>query len=389
MVSLGIDFGTSTTVAAIYRDGKTELVKNPDGEEVTPSCIAFLPSGALSVGRAARARCTIDPANSLYSIKRILGRKWSSSEVTRYAKDYPFTLEPGPDNVPLFVTRAGKLTAMEATGLMLAQLREWPTLKSENIQDVTLTVPVSFQKEQRAALIAAAARAGFEHVELIEEARAAALAYLSGESSDQQVVVYDLGGGTFDLTVMRWAGADYQVLGVGGDSYADYTVLAVGAESYLGGDDIDLRCAKWVAEEILKSYRWDVRTNSASFQKLVSICEGAKISLSTADKEILNLSTIDEVLRDGTCALSRKKLEEVSMELIQRTFVICDHTLKSAGISTRAVDAVVLSGGCTYMPIISRSVESYFSRQPNGHLASDKVVAIGAALHAGRRSDAA
>jgi len=388
MVALGIDFGTSTTVAAIYRDGKTEFVKNLDGEEITPSFVAFLPSRAVSVGRVAQARRIIDPPNSLYSVKRILGRKWSSSEVTRYAKQYPFTLECGPDNLPQFVTRAGKLTAIEATAYILAQLRESPTLKSESIQNVTMTVPVSFQKEQRAALTAAATRAGFEYVELIEEPRAAALAYLNGDSGDQRVVIYDLGGGTFDLTVIRWAGADYQMLGVGGDTYADYSVLGVGADSYLGGDDIDLRCAQWVAEEILKSNRWDVRTNSASFQKLLFMCESAKILLSTADSQILNLSPIDEVLRDKTSALSRKKLEEISMQLIQRTFMICDDTLKSAGINTKSVDAVVLSGGCTYMPIIRRGVESYFSQQPKGHLASDKIVALGAALHAGRRSDA-
>lgn len=367
---LGIDFGTSTTIAALYANGKASIVKTSVGDEITPSFVAFMPDGKVQVGRNARGRRLIDSANTLFSVKRILGRNASSSEMRAFQKQYPFAMETGNDNIPRFVTRAGKLTAIEVTSYLLAHLREAPSLAGHMFPQITMTVPVSFKREQRTALTTAAMHAGFRGVELVEEPCAAALACLRGDPREQLVAVYDLGGGTFDVTIVQ-------------SSTAGMKVLATGGDSYLGGDDITARCANWVVEQVLKEYRWNIRSSEVSYQKLLFMCDNVKMSLSFSDQQEINLTGIDEVLKDKTVILRRDHLEKISMDLIQRTFLICDETLRNAGVSANRVNAVVLSGGCCYMPFVRSSIKSYFGQEPKMQLPPDKVVALGAALNAG------
>lgn len=383
MVALGIDFGTSTTVAAVYFDGTAKVVKCTAGQTVIPSCVAFLPNGEITVGMHAKTRRVIDPANALYSVKRILGLPWHQSEVKEFRAQYPFELEKGADDIPVFVTRAGKITPIEATTHLLRMVHDAPAL-AEGVGDVTLTVPATFSDAQRSALSQSASQAGFASIKIIDEPSAAVLAHLAGDDTDQVVVVYDLGGGTFDITVMRWSGAGSQVLGVGGDSYADYEILGTGGDSYLGGDDIDLYCARWARQQVLERYRWDVGSSATSFQKLLFSCETAKQLLSIKPSQLIDLTSIDEVLRDKTLEITREDIQRLCAGLVQRSFIICDETMAKAGLSPRDIDSVILAGGGCHMPMIKQGVQRYFGQPPLTIKDPDCAVAIGAALHAGR-----
>ena len=373
MSALGIDFGTSTTIMAVYQDRRMSIIKAPSNDEVTPSYVAFMPDNKKVFGRAARSRRLIDPDNTLFSFKRILGKSWVSSEVRAFGKQYPFFLEKGDDNLPRFVTRAGKLGAGEVTTLLLSYLHQSTDLAVKDMLRVTMTVPTAFRSEQRQALIAAGMHAGFRNVDVIEEPCAAAAASLRGDPRDQVIVVYDLGGGTFDVTVVQQTASQVKVLATGGDSY-------------LGGDDITARCANWVAEQVLEQFHWNIRSSDTSYQKLVFTCDNIKHYLSFSDQHEINLTGIDEILKEKSIFLTREHVERISMDLVQRTFLICDETLRKAGILASRVDAVVLSGGCCYMPLIRNSVKNYFGQEPKMQLPPDKVVALGAALHAGEQT---
>ncbi|HET6343440.1 MAG TPA: Hsp70 family protein [Myxococcota bacterium] len=370
---MGIDFGTSTTIAAVYADKKAAIIRSKTGEEIMPSYVAFTPDGKMQVGRSAQGRRVIDPTNTLFSFKRILGRNTSSPEVRAFSKQYPFTLEGAKDEAPRFVTRAGKLSAQEVCSYLLAQLHEAPAVTGQDIGRVCMTVPVSFRKEQRTAAISAAIGAGFRRVDVLEEPCAAALACMREDPREQTVMVYDLGGGTFDATVLLWTGTRFKVLGLGGDSY-------------LGGDDITARCATWVADEVLKRFNWNIRTSETSWQRLLMTCDQVKVLLSVSQSQEISLAGVDEVLKDKSITLTREQMEKMCMDLVQRTFLICDETLRSASTNARKIQSVVLSGGCCHMPFIREAVKAYFGQTPRMQLPPDKVVALGAAIHAGEQS---
>ncbi len=372
MLGLGIDFGTSTTLCALGRTGrKPELAKSQDGDEVIPSVVAFTPQ-SVQAGKGARARRLIDPPNAIYSMKRILGKRWDAAETNKFREQYPFQLEQGSDGLPRFVTRAGKLSPVEVTGYLFAHLREFPALQGQRFERVAITVPAKAGREQREATTAAAARAGFSEVDLVEEPRAAALAYGTSLSSPETVAVYDLGGGTFDVAVLRFSGKDYEVLGMGGDAY-------------LGGDDIDQRLAAWVSGQILERFRWDVRTSVKSQQMLLFVCEQAKVRLSIADETTIALSPVDQVLADKTITVRRADLDQLYMDLLQRTFVICDRVLADARLRAKEVGRVVMAGGSSYMPRVREGVAAYFGKPPLTDLPPDRIVAMGAAVHATSR----
>lgn len=373
MLNLGIDFGTSTTVAAACDDAGVEVVRNAAGQEITASYVALMPDASVTFGRAARARRVIDARNTLFAFKRILGRPWGSPEVRNFGEQYPFELECGSNNTPRFVTRAGKLTPVDVTGSLLTYLRESPMLMNQALGNVAMTVPVSFRPEQRSALMTAGLTAGFKDIKLLEEPCAAALACLPNNSAEQLVVVYDLGGGTFDVTIFKWSPKGYEVLAVGGDSF-------------LGGDDITNSCAKWLSAQVLERFHWNIRSSENSYQRLVLLCEAAKIALSFATAQEFDLAYVDEVLKGKTLTITREHLESISLALVQRSFVICDEVLRSAGIAPNQANAVVLAGGGCYMPFVRSSVQLYFDQMAKVDLAPDRVVAAGAALYAAGRS---
>ena len=368
MTTLGIDFGTSTTVSTICRDGTYyEVVTDRDGEEAVPSVVAFTPNGKTAIGRPARARRLIDAANSISSVKRILGKSWTSADVRDYQRNYPYEVERDPAGNVQFITRAGRFSAVEIVSLILSYVRIAPAIESSSWERVCLTVPTTFGREQRQALQEAAEKAAFAVTTLVEEPFAAALPYLHEQKDESVVAVYDFGGGTFDCSVLKIKDGKYEIIASGGDSY-------------LGGDDIDLECANFVADEILEQFRWDVRSDANSFQTLRFVCEQAKINLSRVDRTLINLTPVDEVLRGKSIALERPKLEQLSMNLIQRTFMVCDDVFVRAGITAQSVDKVILAGGGSLIPVVQAGVQAYFGKTPTASLPPDRIVSMGAAL---------
>jgi len=370
MPALGIDFGTSTSVVAVCHVGRdVEAIPNADGDEVIPSVVAFTPAGKVVVGKTARSRRLIDPPNAIYSVKRILGRGWHAQELRRFKEQYPFELEEGRDGVPHFVTRLGKLTAVEVVSYIMAHLREYPGVGRKEFENTVISVPASATPEQRKATLEAAERAGYFSATAIAEPHAAALPYMGDGPPNQTVAVYDLGGGTFDVAILFWNGHELKTVASGGDPY-------------LGGDDIDQRCTGRVADRILEQFRWDVRTNTKRLQTLNLLCEQAKIRLSVAEETAIGLGSVDEVLAGKMMTLTRAEVEELCADLLQRTFVLCDRVLSNSGIKARDVDVVVVAGGGAYMPAVRSGVEAYFGQKPRADLHPDRVVALGAALHA-------
>ncbi|MEE8410704.1 MAG: Hsp70 family protein [Myxococcota bacterium] len=367
MSPIGIDFGTTTTAVARREGMQVELLADSDGTDVFPSVIAYTPSGRVEIGKSARARRLIDPTNTLYSVKRIIGRSWLSAEVKEYRKEYPFELERGEAGLPVFVTRAGKFTAAQATTDLLKQLDETVDPGFSGDDQVSISVPSAFKPDQRAAVVEAAEAAGVNSVRLVDEPHAAALPYIDTLGFGKTIAVYDLGGGTFDLAVLK--------LGIDG-----FEVLAAGGDPYLGGDDIDLRCAHWAAERILETHRWDVRSSRRSFQSLLFACERAKIRLSDVDETLIPLGQVDQVLDRKDLRLERRQLESLLMDLVQRTFVVCDDVMSRSGVQARGIDAVILAGGGTFIPAVRKGVESYFGVEALDAVPPDRVVAIGAAL---------
>ena len=370
MKRLGIDFGTRTTVAALADASGVDVVRHADATEVLPSAVWLSPAGKVEVGEAAMRRRLMDPQNALFAVKRILGRPWHSREVLQFRNQYGFTLETGADDRPRFVTRVGSLKPGDIVQHLFAAVRTASGLPP-GTPGVTVTIPVAAREDQREATRAAAAAAGLPDVVLLEEPCAAAFLYLHDRPTPQTTVVYDLGGGTFDLAVLRWEGDKFTVLGTGGDTY-------------LGGDDITYRLANWAADEVLEQFRWDVRSNTSAFQELVDACESAKIALSDREQVDIPLDGVDPNLARRKITVARGRVESLCSDLVRRTFVLCDQVLASAGVAARAVDAVILVGGGTYMPVIRQGVKSYFGKAPRNDVLPDRAVAMGAALYATR-----
>jgi molecular chaperone DnaK len=369
MRTIGIDLGTSNTVAAI--EGTTvQHVSGMDHSPILPSVIAFPPSGAVLAGYTAKRRRAIDPKNTIYSAKRVIGQRWLSYAATQFRKQYPFDLVEAPDGRCAFKTRAGEFTPIDIAAKLIEKLfAAKPTLR--NGLHATVTVPAAFDPQARTATRQAVLQAGIEHVDVIEEPVATAMAYVTARNERlRYAVVYDFGGGTFDLALIDCSAQPARVLRHAG-------------EQYLGGDDIDLTLAEWAAGEVLQRHNWDLREDPEAIERLVVQCERAKIRMGSAEEANVDLSQVDPAgpLAGSSLTLSRAKLAELAQPLVSRTFVLCDQVLREAGLRADQVDAVYLAGGTTLMPLVRESVAAYFGSLPRCDFDPLEVVAIGASLH--------
>ncbi|OGQ79091.1 MAG: hypothetical protein A2289_02985 [Deltaproteobacteria bacterium RIFOXYA12_FULL_58_15] len=367
MSSLGIDFGTCTSVFAYAEPMRLQVLQDDEGEDIIPSVVAFTPHGKTQIGKSARGRMLIDPANTLHSVKRILGKSWPSPDVAAFRRQYPFELERDKDGYPRFVTRAGKLTAVQVSEFFLAHARAFSSITSKAIGQIVIAIPESADARQRDATLSAATQAGFLDAEVISEPAAATLAYLWQESASRMLLVYDFGGGTFDAAVVRWDKGCPRIQSTAGDSY-------------LGGDDLDHKLTDWACSEILSQFRWDVTTNTKSRQVLRFICEQAKVRLSITDETSINLSPVDEVLRDKTLSIKRELLNELVKPLIDRTLAICDNATNLVGVLPKDLDGILMVGGMTFLPIVRHRVREHFGSQLLTTLPANRVVAMGAAV---------
>jgi len=368
MRRLGIDLGTTNTVACVE---DRVLAVGDDGGTVVPSVVAFLPNGTVSVGRGARRRRAIDGSNTIFSSKRIIGCRFHERQTQDFLERYPFDVVDRGDDRPVFRTRQGEKTPEAIAAHLLGHISgRLHSLASE--LEVVITVPTGFGVERRAATIEAARLAGLVDPYLVDEAQAAACAYQDDPDVSGTVAVYDLGGGTFDVSILDCSGSPMEV-------------LSQASEPFLGGDDIDRAIADWVAGEVLKEHNWDLKNYGEVELRLLAECERAKIRLASSQETHVDLSQIDPECpaAGGGLTLRRHVLDDLCLDLVRRSFGSCDDALRDADIRAADLRAVVLAGGTTHLPVVQRAVESYFGRTGLIQFEPMEVVAIGAAA-AGR-----
>ena len=373
-LAVGIDLGTTNSVVGVVKNGIVATVPDPAGKRLIPSVVSFHPSGTTLVGTPAVGRRLNDAANTIYSVKRLIGRPWDSPQVQQARGTLPFELRQGPGEATMVAARGEVYSLPEISAFVLRQARAIAEAAlGEPVERAVITVPANFNDLQRAATKTAGRLAGIEVLRILNEPTAAALAYGASGKQAERIAVYDLGGGTFDVTILDLAGNVFEVLATAGDTA-------------LGGDDIDLLLADRMAEELLTKHRFDARAQPAVFTRLRLLAERMKQELST--REDYTLAVDDLVPGDrGTTVtwrfrMTRPELEWASLALVERSFAVCQKAIEASGGSVGDLHRVILVGGATRMPMVARKVEQFFGKAPVVRINPDEVVALGAAIQA-------
>ncbi|MBW2386909.1 MAG: Hsp70 family protein [Deltaproteobacteria bacterium] len=365
MSVLGIDLGTTNTVAAIK--GQPLSISAEDGRETLPSVVSFVPSGSVQVGLPAKRRRGIDPSNTIHSSKRIMGRRWSDATFQEFKERNAFNLvELEGDNVA-FSTRAGVFTPSDIASIILAVTVEQTKDAPMGFDRITITVPAAFTSAQERETLAAAKGAGLEDFKLISEPMATAYAYGNVCNPVSRAGVYDLGGGTFEFSIVEWTRGVPEL-------------IACESDLLLGGDDVDQCLAQQVVEQVLAEYNWDLRNYSEVYARLVAECERAKIRLCFFEETTVDLHTVDPELPSGAheFVLQTDVLDQIGEDLVRRSFATCDRALGMAGVRPADVDAIFLAGGSTHLKKVQSGVKAYFGQPGRFELEPTTVVAIGA-----------
>ncbi|HEX7780401.1 MAG TPA: molecular chaperone DnaK, partial [Vicinamibacterales bacterium] len=369
---IGIDLGTTNSVVAVMEGGEPAVILNQEGSRLTPSVVAFTKDGEILVGQIAKRQATTNSENTVFSIKRFMGRRYD--EVTEEIKKVPYKVVRASNGDVRIDIRGKQYSPPEISAVILRKLREAAdAYLGEKVTKAVITVPAYFNDSQRQATKDAGQIAGLDVLRIINEPTAAALAYGLDKKSDEQTAVYDLGGGTFDISILEIGQGVFEVKATNGDTH-------------LGGDDFDQRITDWIAEEFKKERSIDLRKDRMALQRLREAAEKAKIELSSTVQTEINLPFITA---DATgpkhlvMTLSRAKLEALVADLIDRTTAPCQQALKDAGMTASDVDEVVLVGGQTRMPKVQETVTKQFGREPHKGVNPDEVVAVGAAIQGG------
>ena len=379
MKILGIDLGTTNSCMAVVEGGQPKVIENAEGARTTPSVIAMSKTNERLVGQLAKRQAAVNPENTLFSVKRLIGRRWEDAEVQRDRTLLPYKMTQKGDAVR--VVMAGKeYSPEEISAMVLQKLKADAEARlGEKITDAVITVPAYFDDSQRQATKVAGEIAGLNVRRIINEPTAAALAYGFDRKKDEKIVVYDLGGGTFDVSVLEVA---YDAT----TSQNTVEVKATNGDTHLGGDDFDQIIIKWAIDEFRKQEGLDLSKDPIALQRIKDAAEKAKIELSTAMDTELNQPFI---ANDSTGAkhlmikLTRAKLEELVGDLVEKTLEPCRKALADAKMTTTDINEVILVGGMTRMPLVLQVVEKFFGKKPNISVNPDEVVAIGAAVQAG------
>jgi molecular chaperone DnaK len=371
---VGIDLGTTNTVVAVVRGGKALVLADENGARLLPSVVSFHPNGEVLVGQKARERRLVDARNTIYSIKRLIGRSWSSDEVGRARQRFPFELREGPTHGPLVVARNETYTLPEISAFVLRRAKAIAEKAlGEPVERAVVTVPASFNDLQRASTKVAAREAGLEVLRILNEPTAAALAYGFGKSGSERIAVYDFGGGTFDLTLLDLSGNVFEVIATAGDSF-------------LGGDDVDQAIADRIAQTLVQTTRFDPRGDVQIMERLRAGAESIKISLSSQQDISVEFKEVGYGAGgkpiDMKFTMTRTELEQLATPLVDRTFNVCTEALQLARLKNDAFDNIILVGGSTRIPLARRKVEMFFGKKPLDRVNPDEVVAIGAAIQA-------
>ncbi len=377
---LGIDLGTTNSAMSIIEGGKPVILENKEGARTTPSIIAVAKSGERLVGLLAKRQAVINPDNTLFSIKRLIGRRFSDAEIQSDIKTLPYKINQAGEGVKIKLGDK-EYSPQEISAMILQKLKADAEEKlGEKIEEAVITVPAYFDDAQRQATKDAGEIAGLKVRRIINEPTAAAFAYGFDKNKDQKIVVYDLGGGTFDVSVLD-IGYDAET------KQSTVEVKSTNGDTHLGGDDFDQKIIHFIIDEFKKDQGIDLANDKTALQRLKESAEKAKIELSTSMETEINqpfITTDATGPKHLVMKMTRAKLEELVGELVDKTMIPCQKALDDAGLKKEDINEVVLVGGMTRMPYVQKKVEEFFGKKPNITVNPDEVVAMGAAIQAGQ-----
>jgi molecular chaperone DnaK len=371
---IGIDLGTTNSCMSVMQGGSPTVIPNKEGSRLTPSVVALDDDGELLVGDPAKNQAITNPENTIYSVKRLIGRRWGDPEVKRDKDFLPFDMKKGKKGGVKIQFGDDWLTPQEISAKVLQKLKsDAEDYLGEKVKEAVITVPAYFDDSQRQATKDAGKIAGFEVKRIINEPTAAALAYDMDKKKDEKIAVFDLGGGTFDISILEIGDGVFEVLSTNGDTH-------------LGGDNFDQALIDHLAKEFEDKEGVDLRKDRSALQRLKEAAEKAKIELSSSEKTTINLPfiTADE---DGAKHLNREitrsEYEKLVVDLVEKTVEPCEKALKDADLKKSEVDEVLMVGGMTRMPLIQKKAKEIFQKEPNKTVNPDEVVSVGAAIQAG------
>lgn len=372
--TIGIDLGTTNCCVSVLEGGAVQIVPNKEGGRTTPSVVGFTDKGERLVGQIAKRQAVTNAANTVFAVKRLIGRKFNSQEVARMRETSPFEIVDSANGDARVRVQGRSYSPPELSGIVLQRLKAAAEdFLGEAVTDAIVTVPAYFDDTQRQATKDAGKIAGLRVERIINEPTAAALAYGLGKSDVERIAVYDLGGGTFDISILEMNDGVFEVLSTSGNTF-------------LGGEDFDERIMHWMAEQFLADTGIDLRQDRLALQRLKEVAERAKCELSSAASTNINLPFI---AADSTGpkhfnkSLSRTLFEDLVRDLVEQTIEPCQTALKDARLQPTDIDKVILVGGQTRSPIVERNVEKIFGRKPSAEINPDEVVAMGAAIQGG------
>jgi len=372
---IGIDLGTTNSVCAVMEGGEPSVIPSSEGGRLFPSVVAINPkSGERMIGQVARRQAVTNPDNTIFSIKRFMGRKFDDPEVKRAMEIVPYKVTAAPNGDVRVWMGNKEYSPPEVSAMILQKIKtDAEAFLGEEIKEAVITVPAYFNDSQRQATKDAGRIAGLEVLRIVNEPTASSLAYGLDKQVDQTIAVYDLGGGTFDISILDVAEGVFQVRSTNGDTF-------------LGGDDFDQRIIDWICEEFMREQGINLRADRMALQRLKEAAEKAKIELSTVMETEINLPFITADAsgpKHLLMTLSRAKLEQLTGDLIERSIGPCRQAMEDAGLRTNQIDEVILVGGMTRMPAIREAVRNFFDREPHQGVNPDEVVGLGAAVQAG------
>ena len=376
---IGIDLGTTNSCVAIMDGGKPRVIENSEGDRTTPSVVAFTKDDEVLVGQSAKRQAVTNPSNTLYAVKRLIGRRFDEKIVQKDIDMVPYKIVKADNGDAWIESQGKKMAPPEISARVLMKMKKTAEeFLGEEVTEAVVTVPAYFNDSQRQATKDAGRIAGLNVKRIINEPTAAALAYgLDKDGGDRKIAVYDLGGGTFDVSIIEIAEVDGE---------RQFEVLSTNGDTFLGGEDFDLRIINHLADEFLKESGVDVRKDPLAVQRLKEAAEKAKIELSSSQQTDINLPYIT---MDATgpkhlaVKLTRAKLESLVEDLVKRTIEPCKIALKDAGFSAAEVSEVILVGGQTRMPLVQKYVKDFFGKDPRKDVNPDEAVAVGAAIQGG------
>lgn len=371
---IGIDLGTTNSVVAVMEGKEAKVITNAEGSRITPSMVAFTESGERLVGQVAKRQAITNPENTIFAVKRLIGRKYDSKEIQQDIKILPYKIVKAPNGDAHLQIRGRDYSPTEISAFVLMKMKQTAEdYLGEKVTDAVITVPAYFNDSQRQATKDAGKIAGLNVLRIINEPTAASLAYGLDKKKDEKIAVFDLGGGTYDISILEIGDGVFEVKSTNGDTH-------------LGGEDFDQRVIDWLATEFKKDYGIDLRNDKMALQRLKEAAEKAKIELSSTMETDINLPFITADAsgpKHLNLKLSRAKFESLVEDLIDRLVNPMEQALKDAGLSRREIDEVILVGGMTRMPRVQQKVQEFFGKEPHKGVNPDEVVAIGAGIQGG------